>query len=565
MDIIVDEYVVNKQGEVGTLTAFDGQYITVDYMDRRAMYQSDGFEKGHIRYLNDDLQGGLLAQIAQEKLEAEQKATDARIAEEPAKLLQEASATKAAAPSDAITVESSILLIDPAPAYLNTVAKGDRQLVQEIFAECEKDTQNLYAAFRPKMVYPKFTSRSRSKYCTGFLTKYKDAYVFRVFSRNDVYKRRVSAGITVLESNTAEVLRVLQVNGSLYHFSKNISFSLGYYNNTTANAKWCGSEMGSNVFLNEVICNCDCGYLNGHISDEKVNVEAFLFINLLFPALVNNKVEIAFKNKAFTSTYRIRNLTDYFEGFTSKQIDFASKNNVLHTLPFIKQYGISDIALLRNLEGVMRCRKSTSAYDTLLRKLANLGCDAADVDKRLMSFIKRVEYFNPSVYYDYLNELQYVPPQALTIQDYFDTNYIERHNAMHHQRLLRYETTNLEALKKDEEEYRKAAKELSWINREENGYFIIVPKTVAEFKIEGDVQHNCVYGAGYYRRVIRGDSIIVFLREEKCTPYVTIEFDYRTFEVHQALKKHNRGIAPELYQYIVNLGKRLYYEKHTQR
>ena len=62
-----------------------------------------------------------------------------------------------------IPVESSVLLIDPAPVYLTSVAKPDKALVQEIFEECEKDTQTLYSSFHPQMVYPKFTSRSRSK------------------------------------------------------------------------------------------------------------------------------------------------------------------------------------------------------------------------------------------------------------------------------------------------------------------------------------------------------------------------------------------------------------------
>ena len=108
------------------------------------------------------------------------------------------------------------------------------------------------------------------------------------------------------------------------------------------------------------------------------------------------------------------------------------------------------------------------------------------------------------------------------------------------------------------------AKELSWIDREENGHFIIVPKTVKEFEIEGAGQHNCVYALGYYRHVIKQRSIIVFLRKEKSVPYVTIEYDYQTFAVRQALGKYNQKIDPQLYQYVVNLGKQLYYERHTQ-
>ena len=57
----------------------------------------------------------------------------------------------------------------------------------------------------------------------------------------------------------------------------------------------------------------------------------------------------------------------------------------------------------------------------------------------------------------------------------------------------------------------------------------------------------------------------MFLRQENDKPYVTIEFDYHTFEVLQALGKYNKTIDPDLYQYVVDLGKQLYYEKHTHQ
>ena len=65
----------------------------------------------------------------------------------------------------------------------------------------------------------------------------------------------------------------------------------------------------------------------------------------------------------------------------------------------------------------------------------------------------------------------------------------------------------------------------------------------------------------YFRRVIRKDSIIVFLRKDKDTPFVTIEFDYETFEVLQAYGKYNTEIDRKLYNYIVDLGKRLHFER----
>ena len=117
--------------------------------------------------------------------------------------------------------------------------------------------------------------------------------------------------------------------------------------------------------------------------------------------------------------------------------------------------------------------------------------------------------------------------------------------------------------KEDEDKYRRIANELSWIDREENGYFIIVPKSIAAFRYEGEAQHNCVFTNRYYKYVVNKQSIIVFLRKNITEPYVTIEFDYETFDVIQARGKYNRKLDSELHQYIVDLGKRLNCERYS--
>ena len=566
-EILVGERVINRAGESGVITCIENARISVDFQIRKARFSETAFEDGFLRYENEALQKELQEAIAQEELLAEQKkAEEERIAneqEKARKAVAAANAARAVVPADVIKFESIVRLIDPAPMHLNSVHKDDRELVQKIFDECEKNTQSLFEEFRPKMEYPKLTSHSRSKYCTGFLTKYLDCYVFRVFSRNDVYKKTVKNGVTVMESNTAEVLRVLQINGKLYNFTKNMAVSLGYYNNTVGNAKWRGSDMGTRVFLNEVICDCDCGYLNGYVSNKYTNARAALFINLLFLALVNNKAEIAFKNGAFESTYHIPRLVEYLEQFTPKQIDFASKNDVVHALPFIKKFGISDVELLRDLDSIMEEGRFGSVYSTLRRLCRRMNYDCSDLDRRIMNFVKNTENFNAAMYNDYLWEFTRIPITDVTTQDLFDRNYIEHHNALIQERMRACSEKTADEERKANEQYVKAAKEISWIDREENGYFILVPKTIADFKAEGNAQHNCVYKLRYYLKVVEKNSIIVFLRQKKDQPYVTIEYDYETFKVRQALGKYNKRIDSELYQYIVDLGKQLYYEMHA--
>jgi hypothetical protein len=334
---------------------------------------------------------------------------------------------------------------------------------------------------------------------------------------------------------------------------------MGKFNNSEVYNAWHISDMGREIYLNEVVKRCDCGYLNDYISEEDIN--CWQYAKLLFLALYSNKEEIVFKNKLFLETYRIDNLVDYLEEFSSKKIDFACKNKVINTLPIIKRFGCRDRNILGRLEELMRKRNryGGSTYQILKNKITHLNFDCSKVDEKLIAFLRKVRWFDAGLYEDYINLLFY--QREISISDFFDKNYLERHDVMVQERRIAAQENMALRDKKTNERYIPVVQELSWIDREENGYFIHVPKSVEEFRDEGDVQHICVYSAGYYNKVIRKESIIVFLREMKDVPYVTIEFDYETFEVLQARGKYNRALEPGLYQYVVGLGRGLCRER----
>ena len=550
VDIIVGERVVNRAREIGTITDFNDQYIFVAFENRNATLARNAFEQGFLKYENPDLQRRTEESIAQDRLEAERKAEQARLAAQKAKEVRESVTAKKRLPSNKITFEKVTVRLDPVPTALNSTRKGDRPIIQAVFDECDKDTHALYAEFQPEMEYPKYTSQSRSKYCTGFLCKYLDTYVFRVFSRHDIYKKRMRTGVTVMHSDTTEIMRIIYINGKVYHFAKNISVANGYLTHTTAYNKWHCSVMISAVFLNRVVKSCDCGYLNDYIAENEIHCSEYT--KLLMPALHNNKVEIVFKHKLYLSTYRIADLAGYLDAFTFKQIDLACKNDVINALPFIKQHGIYDVALLQKLDAVMKCHRYNSSYQNLQFAFRRHRLELSLLDKKLIAFLKKVDDFDEVVYYDYILQLTWIP--GVAINDFFDKNYIERHN------ILAREKADMHTQEEDAE-YIAVAKELSWINREDNGYFIQVPKDILSFKHEGDLQHNCVYTNGYYRYVIKRQSIIVFLRQKKNTPYITIEYDYETFAVLQARGRYNTRVGKNIYDYIVNLGKQLRRER----
>ena len=548
VDIIIGESVINKSGETGTIVSFDDKFIVVDFKARTTKIQRDAFEKGFLKYEKADLQTKTKETIKRIEIEEE------LIAEEKIQEERRLVESKTAGMYSQIQYDSISLRLDPVSINFKYIEEKEyEKLIRDVFKECDKDTMAVYDAFNPKMEYSKMTSRSRTRYCVGFLCKYLDTYVFRVFSRDDIYKKRVRTGVTVFESDTTEIIRVLYINGHYYHFMKNIVYSYGTHKNSSGFVRWHIIPWRvKDILLNEVVRLCDCEYLNDYISEQNIN--CYQYTKLLMPALYDNKVEIVFKKKLFSSVHYIDDIVSYLAPFSSKQIDFASKNNFINALPVIKNCGCYDLDVLEHMERLLSGYYNT--YHWLEKVFEERGFNYSNLYKMLIDFIKKVEDFDVVVYHDFLRLINTRP--GLTINDFFDKNYVAIHDEMSRYRYRGYN-------EKTDKAYARVAKSLSWIDREENGYFIIVPKTIVEIRYEGENQHNCVFKAGYYENVISHKSIIVFLRKEKDTSYVTIEFDYETFDVIQAYGQFNRKIDTDLYKYIVALGKRLYVERFSQQ
>ena len=570
-DVIVGENVINKMGEFGVIASVDDQYIYVSYKSRKGKLPLDAFEKKLLKYTDAKLQGEI-DKVANQTLEEE------RLAADKAKKARE---TMEAQAPVGVKFNSVSIRFEPAPISLSSVKRKHKNTIQEIFNQCDKDIDTYYESFHPIMKYvtprtsvplyarpqhyglhfsdhqytrPTRADYYRSRYCVGFVTKYENSYVLRVLSRNDVYTIGMMGGYTVTNSDVTEILRIVCIDGETYYFSKHLSVASSTYKNTTLYKKWQSTQFANLVNLDEVIRTCDCRYLNDYIEQKYVN--CFSYAKLLMAALFNNKAEIVFKNGLFGSTARIEDITSYLDEFTPRQIDFASKNNLINALPIIKNYANLDSEIYWNLEQIMSKQKDgVSLYDVLKGHLTRLDCDCSDLDKKLIAFLKKEEDFYLFLYRDYINEIAH--RNDVTVDDFFDKNYEARLDLMLYEKSITYSD-------KTKNEYEQVAHELSWIDREEGGYFIIIPKTIPDFIWEGSTQHICVYTARYFYEVIDRKSIIVFLRKEIDKPYVTIEYDYETFEVAQARKKFNGRVEDELYQFIVDLGKQLKFEMDSQ-
>ena len=550
-DIIVGEKVINKFGAKGVIISFDDKYIEVDFHTRFAKLQLDAFEKGFLRYENPDIQEKIDEKKEQEKREKE------LIAEKRRLILMQVNAMREKMKSEAppgVKFSSVNVSLDPIEIRFDTSLIKHRDLIQGIFNECDKDTAVFFDHFHPVINYtlPAYIGwrGSIGRFYAGILTVYLNTYVLRVFSRTDHYSPGMYGGLTVTNSDTTEIMRVLGIEGEIYCISKNSAFAVGIRKNSTSSDYWHQSTLIYHINLDEVIRACDCKYLNDYIYEKEVNCRSY--VRLFMAALCSNKAEIVFKNRAFSAVDNIVNIAAYLEEFSPKQIDFASKNQVINTLPFIKRNGFFDAEILATVEMLMKKdRGARSVYENLVLIFNQREFDISALDRRLIGFLRKFDQddpFNPVLYGDYVEQL--IAHPDVTVDSIFAKDYLERHYEMMKEK-------DVQCSAYENNEYSRIAQELSWIDREENGYYIIVPKTISDFKYEGQMQHNCVYTNRYYRDVIGRKSIIVFLREQKNVSFVTIEFGYRTFSVRQAYKKFNQRVDDQLYKFIVELGKQL--------
>lgn len=152
------------------------------------------------------------------------------------------------------------------------------------------------------------------------------------------------------------------------------------------------------------------------------------------------------------------------------------------------------------------------------------------------------KYDNPVTYTDYIQlkadvtkpgtvwcEDGYKQAQAIQINESHFPKYPKNSDLDRlHDELVRL---NIERTEKLSEDYYKNLnkkyktlydkyKELEYSN---DIYKIIVPKKIQELKYEGSILHHCV--GSYSSSVANGNDIILFLRTDKNTPYVTINLD----------------------------------------
>lgn len=524
--VIVGEKVINKKGEVGTVVSFDDKYICVQFEERLSKFQITAIDNGLLEYYDSDIKEEYIqkAEIIDKKIKP--------------------------VPKNRLNINFLKKTEDFEIAHVNVKQFDvyEAALIKKIFFECDKNIKELQNMFNPKFKYHS-KGHSINKFCSGYLVKYLDNYVLQVLCRKDEYRRREGKDVFVSNSVTSETHRCLYINDKVLVFEKINTRSY-------PKVQWILNDRLAKTELNQLVRKCDCLYLNEHI-DKTQEFELKKYVDLLFPALYNNKVEILFKHQCFDEISELKNrridLIPYLDQFTNKQIDFAGQNKLLNSLPVIKACGLYELEVNKKIELMMKpIRNRLNIYDVLVTIFEKKNLDISKLYDKMVNFARKLDEFHNTIYLDYITLLS--DEQDVTVNDFFSKDYRRRHDILLKERITVYE-------KKYNILYKREVENLAWIDRFDNGYYIIIPKNIKDFLIEGREQSNCVYTMKYYENVVNHISIVVFLRKQKDKSYVTIEFDYHDFNVIQAYRKYNYDVTDDLYEYICQLGKKLYQEK----
>ena len=83
-------------------------------------------------------------------------------------------------------------------------------------------------------------------------------------------------------------------------------------------------------------------------------------------------------------------------------------------------------------------------------------------------------------------------------------------------------------------------------------YLIVLAKSPADLKIEGETLHHCVGSMNYDQKFIREESLIFFIREKENpnTPFVTMEYSIEKKSVLQCYGEHNTTPCEEVLTFI---------------
>ncbi len=176
--------------------------------------------------------------------------------------------------------------------------------------------------------------------------------------------------------------------------------------------------------------------------------------------------------------------------------------------------------------------------------------------KRLVEYLEKQKagthrrgfYYFASSYNDYLRAVKALGLDLNDTKNIFPNDF----KRMHDLRIDEY--TALEAKKdmikrkKLYNDFAKKARELKRLEWSAGGYCVVIPDDISDLIREGNILHHCVGKMGYDLKVIKGTSIIAFLRktEDKETPLYTVEYRIDLGKIAQCYGRNDTVPAQEI-------------------
>ena len=147
----------------------------------------------------------------------------------------------------------------------------------------------------------------------------------------------------------------------------------------------------------------------------------------------------------------------------------------------------------------------------------------------------------PSIYQDYLRACQYLGLDMTEDKNRFPHDFHRWHDI----RIDEYKTAK--AMKDAEErkemyaQFASIAEKYVGLQENRDGFAIVIPHSPADLIREGDTLHHCVGRMGYDHKMIREETLILFVRaaDNPETPFVTMEYSLKSKKILQCYADHN--------------------------
>lgn len=227
----------------------------------------------------------------------------------------------------------------------------------------------------------------------------------------------------------------------------------------------------------------------------------------------------------------------------------VSKANACGPAAVMKAYRLhtKDFVGLQNA-AAEHMRKCKYAHAYGLGPLLKAGHSAEKVLEYLDDQRKQDKTTTAWQYRDYISACVYLKLDLKDTKNAFPKDLRRMHDRRIAERHSQEAKKDMEKRKQLYKDFAATAARLAFAATVGECYAIVLPKSPADLKKEGDYLHHCVGKCGYDAKMARGETFIAFLRisNKIRKPFVTIEFDLKSRKIRQCYGEHDSRPGEEV-------------------